>query len=163
MIKLDIHCEWLGVNIKWNICWQSWKKCFDFNYIFMSNHIGLCGYCLFIHESVRVFGNTGVNIFINWMSKPLIFSSIKILIGVFHSFISSSLWPMISILISEDHLGTAYGTMQSIQNLGLAVTNIIIGHTIDGKGYFAALNIFLFFLISIYTIFLNTLFFQNPN
>ncbi len=51
-------------------------------------------------------------------------------------------------MVCEEHLGTAYGTMQSVQNLGLALANIFIGYTIDQMGYFAALNVFLVFLAS---------------
>jgi hypothetical protein len=55
---------------------------------------------------------------------------------------------MVTLFINEELLGTAYGTMQSIQNLGLALANILIGYTIDEKGYFTALNIFILFLTS---------------
>ena len=41
---------------------------------------------------------------------------------------------MVSIVIPDHQLGTAYGLMQSIQNLGLAVISIAAGAIVDAKG-----------------------------
>merc|ERR1712045_963813 len=41
------------------------------------------------------------------------------------------MWPMVSFLVEEKQLGSAYGVMQAIQNLGLAVTGQISGVLID--------------------------------
>jgi len=48
--------------------------------------------------------------------------------------LASSLWPMVSLLVQKHHLGTAYGLMQSWQNLGLAVIAIAVG-AIAEKGW----------------------------
>jgi len=57
------------------------------------------------------------------------------IMGVTYSILASSLWPMVSIVIPDHQLGTAYGLMQSIQNLGLAVISIAAGSIVDAKGY----------------------------
>ena len=44
-----------------------------------------------------------------------------ILMGISYSILAASLWPMVAFLVEQKMLGTAYGFMQSIQNLGLAV------------------------------------------
>jgi MFS family permease len=43
------------------------------------------------------------------------------LMGISYSILAASLWPMVAFLVPKKMLGTAYGFMQSIQNLGLAV------------------------------------------
>jgi len=48
-------------------------------------------------------------------------------IGIGYSMLASSLWPMVSLLVEKHQLGTAYGFMQSWQNLGLALVSIAIG------------------------------------
>lgn len=48
-------------------------------------------------------------------------------IGIGYSMLASSLWPMVSLLVEKHQLGTAYGFMQSWQNLGLALVAIAIG------------------------------------
>jgi hypothetical protein len=45
----------------------------------------------------------------------------NILMGISYSILAASLWPMVAFLVPKKMLGTAYGFMQSIQNLGLAV------------------------------------------
>lgn len=42
---------------------------------------------------------------------------------------------MVAFVVPEHQLGTAYGFMQSIQNLGLAVISIIAGMILDTRGY----------------------------
>lgn len=58
-----------------------------------------------------------------------------ILMGISYCILACALWPMVSYVIPENQLGTAYGIMQSIQNLGLAVTPLIAGYLVDWKGY----------------------------
>ncbi|RWS31064.1 major facilitator superfamily domain-containing protein 1-like isoform X3, partial [Leptotrombidium deliense] len=58
-----------------------------------------------------------------------------VLLGLGYSVMSSALWPMVALVIPEHQLGTAYGAMQSIQNLGLAIAPLIAGYLIDYKGY----------------------------
>lgn len=57
------------------------------------------------------------------------------LMGLGYSILACALWPMVALVIPENQLGTAYGIMQAVQNLGLAVTPIIAGTLVDAKGY----------------------------
>ncbi|XP_045131206.1 major facilitator superfamily domain-containing protein 1-like isoform X4 [Portunus trituberculatus] len=62
------------------------------------------------------------------------FISMSIL-GLAYSLLASALWPMVALIIPEHQLGTAYGIMQSVQNLGLAVISIVAGLIVDTSGY----------------------------
>ena len=53
--------------------------------------------------------------------------------GFAYSLLAASLWPMVSLIIPEHQLGTAYGFMQAIQNLGLAVISLVAGIIVDDK------------------------------
>ncbi|XP_014909686.1 major facilitator superfamily domain-containing protein 1-like isoform X1 [Poecilia latipinna] len=57
------------------------------------------------------------------------------LLGVSYSLLACALWPMVAFVVPEHQLGTAYGFMQSIQNLGLAVIAIAVGVIVDIRGY----------------------------
>uniref|UniRef100_A0AAQ5Z2F8 Lysosomal dipeptide transporter MFSD1 n=1 Tax=Amphiprion ocellaris TaxID=80972 RepID=A0AAQ5Z2F8_AMPOC len=57
------------------------------------------------------------------------------LLGVSYSLLACALWPMVAFVVPEHQLGTAYGFMQSIQNLGLAVIAIAAGALLDTRGY----------------------------
>lgn len=59
-----------------------------------------------------------------------------ILMGISYSLLASSLWPMVALIVSKHQLGTAYGLMQSIQNLGLACISLLTGVIVDEAGYF---------------------------
>ncbi|XP_042878188.1 major facilitator superfamily domain-containing protein 1-like isoform X2 [Penaeus japonicus] len=56
-------------------------------------------------------------------------------LGLSYSLLASALWPMVSLIIPEHQLGSAYGMMQSIQNLGLALISMLAGLIVDLKGY----------------------------
>ncbi|XP_005078007.1 major facilitator superfamily domain-containing protein 1 isoform X1 [Mesocricetus auratus] len=58
------------------------------------------------------------------------------LLGLSYSLLACALWPMVAFVVPEHQLGTAYGFMQSIQNLGLAVISILAGMILDSWGYF---------------------------
>uniref|UniRef100_A0A4W5REY5 Lysosomal dipeptide transporter MFSD1 n=1 Tax=Hucho hucho TaxID=62062 RepID=A0A4W5REY5_9TELE len=57
------------------------------------------------------------------------------LLGVSYSLLACALWPMVAFVVPEHQLGTAYGFMQSIQNLGLALISMAAGSILDNKGY----------------------------
>uniref|UniRef100_G3RYT7 Lysosomal dipeptide transporter MFSD1 n=1 Tax=Gorilla gorilla gorilla TaxID=9595 RepID=G3RYT7_GORGO len=57
------------------------------------------------------------------------------LLGLSYSLLACALWPMVAFVVPEHQLGTAYGFMQSIQNLGLAIISIIAGMILDSRGY----------------------------
>ncbi|XP_031573119.1 major facilitator superfamily domain-containing protein 1-like [Actinia tenebrosa] len=64
--------------------------------------------------------------------NPFIAMSI---LGVGYSLLACALWPLVSLVVPEYQLGTAYGFMQSIQNLGLAVITQVAGIIVDSNGY----------------------------
>ncbi|OXB70742.1 UNVERIFIED_CONTAM: hypothetical protein H355_005199 [Colinus virginianus] len=70
-------------------------------------------------------------------SHPTTFYSFisQCLLGVAYSLLACALWPMVAFVVPEHQLGTAYGFMQSIQNLGLAVIAIAAGMILDTRGY----------------------------
>ncbi|XP_066456533.1 major facilitator superfamily domain-containing protein 1 isoform X2 [Eleutherodactylus coqui] len=57
------------------------------------------------------------------------------LLGISYSLLACALWPMVAFVVPENQLGTAYGFMQSIQNLGLAIISILAGVILDSRGY----------------------------
>uniref|UniRef100_A0A4W3K0M4 Lysosomal dipeptide transporter MFSD1 n=1 Tax=Callorhinchus milii TaxID=7868 RepID=A0A4W3K0M4_CALMI len=57
------------------------------------------------------------------------------LLGISYSLLACALWPMVAFVVPEHQIGTAYGFMQSIQNLGLAVIAIAAGAILDSRGY----------------------------
>lgn len=58
-----------------------------------------------------------------------------VIMGLAYSVLASALWPMVALIIPEHQIGTAYGIMQAIQNLGLAVISIVAGIIVDSNGY----------------------------
>ena len=68
------------------------------------------------------------------------------LMGVCYSLLAASLWPMVALIVPKHQLGTAYGLMQSIQNLGLACISLLTGIIVDKAGYFV---LEVFFLASL--------------
>ncbi|XP_029471009.1 major facilitator superfamily domain-containing protein 1 isoform X1 [Rhinatrema bivittatum] len=57
------------------------------------------------------------------------------LLGIAYSLLACALWPMVAFVVQEHQLGTAYGFMQSIQNLGLGIIAIAAGAILDSRGY----------------------------
>jgi MFS family permease len=56
------------------------------------------------------------------------------MMGVAFSLIPAIMWPSVSYLVEESKLGTAYGLMTLIQNIGLAGFNFLIGWANDFMG-----------------------------
>ena len=54
-----------------------------------------------------------------------------VLLGVAFSLVPAAMWPSVPLLVDEKRLGTAYGLMTSIQNLGLFAFPIIAGKILD--------------------------------
>jgi len=52
-------------------------------------------------------------------------------LGIAFSLIPASMWPSMVKLVEEKQIGTAYGLMYSIQNLGLWITPLITGYVLD--------------------------------
>ncbi|NMB83225.1 MAG: major facilitator superfamily domain-containing protein 1 [Ignavibacteria bacterium] len=56
------------------------------------------------------------------------------MMGLTFSLIPAVMWPSVAIIVDEAKLGTAYGLMTMIQNIGLAGFNFIIGWANDFSG-----------------------------
>lgn len=65
------------------------------------------------------------------------------LMGIAFSLVPAVLWPSVALVVEEQKLGTAYGLMTMIQNIGLSGFNLIIGYANDSThGYNAGMWIF---------------------
>lgn len=84
------------------------------------------------------------------------------IMGLGYSVLACALWPMVALVIPEHQLGTAYGIMQSVQNLGLAVVPLIAGWLIDLKGYIV-LEVFFLACLCITIIFIVLLYVSDSN
>ncbi|XP_054159846.1 major facilitator superfamily domain-containing protein 1-like [Oppia nitens] len=84
-----------------------------------------------------------------------------ILMGIGYSILACALWPMVAMVIPEHQLGTAYGVMQSVQNLGLGCIVLLAGYIVDKMGYIALEVFFLLWmclcLIFVIILFINDL------
>uniref|UniRef100_V5GY83 Lysosomal dipeptide transporter MFSD1 n=1 Tax=Ixodes ricinus TaxID=34613 RepID=V5GY83_IXORI len=56
--------------------------------------------------------------------------------GLNYSLLACAFWPLVAMVVPERQLGTAYGMMQSVQNLGLALISMVSGMIVDSSGYF---------------------------
>ncbi|MFH1050583.1 MAG: MFS transporter [bacterium] len=53
------------------------------------------------------------------------------ILGIAFSLVPAAMWPSVALLVEEKRLGTAYGIMTSLQNLGLFLFPIIAGYVLD--------------------------------
>ncbi|VDK38856.1 unnamed protein product [Taenia asiatica] len=65
-------------------------------------------------------------------------------LGLSYSVLASSLWPLVGAVLPQYQRATAYGLIQSIQNLGLGLISLLAGYIADTKGY---LVLELFFIL----------------
>jgi MFS family permease len=56
---------------------------------------------------------------------------LMILLGIAFSLVPAAMWPSVAKIVSEKRIGTAYGTMFAIQNLGLWAFPLLIGIVLD--------------------------------
>ncbi len=54
-----------------------------------------------------------------------------VLLGLSFSLVPAVLWPAVARYVKGDQLGTAYGLMTMLQNAGLTLANLIVGHLND--------------------------------
>lgn len=52
-------------------------------------------------------------------------------LGVAFSLVPAAMWPAVAKIVKESRLGTAYGTMFTIQNFGLMLVPVIMGKVLD--------------------------------
>lgn len=57
-----------------------------------------------------------------------------VLLGVSFSLVPAVLWPAVARYVAPEQLGTAYGLMTMLQNVGLAGANLIAGYLNDAGG-----------------------------
>ncbi len=60
------------------------------------------------------------------------------MMGIAFSLIPAVMWPSVTYLVDGSRLGTAYGMMTMIQNIGLAGFNLLIGYVNDASAASAA-------------------------
>jgi MFS family permease len=53
------------------------------------------------------------------------------MMGVAFSLIPAVMWPSVAYIVDQSKLGTAYGLMTMIQNIGLFLFNLVIGWAND--------------------------------
>ncbi|MFO8087988.1 MAG: MFS transporter [Bacteroidales bacterium] len=76
-------------------------------------------------------------------AKTLVEPRIPIFIlGVAFSLVPAAMWPAVTKIVGENKLGTAYGFMFSVQNIGLWAMPILIGSVLDSSnpGYIQQLK-----------------------
>jgi MFS family permease len=56
------------------------------------------------------------------------------MIGIAFSLIPAIMWPSVAYIVEEKRIGTAYGLMTMIQNIGWGATNLLIGWANDTSG-----------------------------
>ncbi len=61
-----------------------------------------------------------------------------VLMGIAYSLVPGVMWPSVARLVAPTRLGTAYGMMFLVQNVGLTVVNYFIGWLNDANGATAA-------------------------
>ena len=60
--------------------------------------------------------------------------------GVAYSVCAAALWPSVALLVDTDKLGTAYGLMTALQNLGLAIAPLGAAYVINKASYAAGMT-----------------------
>ncbi len=78
---------------------------------------------LMLFVTFPILGYTHLNL---WVST--------ILIGVAFSLVPAVMWPAVTYLVKPNQLGTAYGLMTMLQNIGLTVFNLAAGGLNDSSG-----------------------------
>ncbi len=58
-----------------------------------------------------------------------------VLLGFGYSLLAAALWPIVALIVPIHRQGTAFGLMQAVQNLGLAVISLLAGFIVDKYGY----------------------------
>ncbi|VDN99504.1 unnamed protein product [Rodentolepis nana] len=100
-----------------------------YNLTWLASGVALANIC----HAIFAFTSHGVS--------PL---ALTAFLGLSYSILASSLWPMVGMVLPQHHRATAYGLIQSIQNLGLGLIAMLTGYIVDTKGY---LVLELFFLL----------------
>lgn len=65
-----------------------------------------------------------------------------VIIGVSYSVYAAAIWPSVSFVVLEHQLGTAYGLITSVQNMGLASAPLFVGLIKDKTGHYKWVEVF---------------------
>lgn len=84
----------------------------------------------FIHLSIKFFEIDA--------AIPIYLILPMAMMGIAFSLVPAVMWPSVAIIVDSSKLGTAYGLMTMIQNIGLFGFNLLIGFTNDISGASAA-------------------------
>jgi MFS family permease len=71
-------------------------------------------------------------VFLGMMSGNLWLPTV--LLGIAFSLVPAVLWPAVARYVEPHQLGTAYGLMTMLQNLGLTIANVVAGYVNDASG-----------------------------
>jgi len=74
------------------------------------------------------------------------------MMGFAFALIPAVMWPSVAIIVEEKKLGTAYGLMTMVQNIGLAAFNFLIGFANDISGGYSA-GMWLFSILGFFGLF----------
>lgn len=64
-------------------------------------------------------------------------------LGIVYTVFAGALWPAFTLAVPENLLGTAYGVATSLQNAGLAVAPLLVGHLQATAGFHAVMRCFM--------------------
>lgn len=97
-------------------------------------------------EVIQLFTSSGDNLgFFGWITYTAnmigtlfrYFPNIAlpmVMMGIAFSMIPAIMWPSVALIVDHSKLGTAYGLMTMIQNMGLAGFNLLVGWANDFSG-----------------------------
>ncbi|XP_052215175.1 major facilitator superfamily domain-containing protein 1-like isoform X1 [Dreissena polymorpha] len=58
-----------------------------------------------------------------------------IMLGIGYSLYTTAAWPLVSRVVPQHNLGTAYGLVNTVLSLGQAADNYLVGYIVDTMGY----------------------------
>jgi hypothetical protein len=77
------------------------------------------------------FWNININFFDIHAAIPIYLLLPMGMMGIAFSLVPAVMWPSVSLIVDNQKLGTAYGLMTMIQNIGLFGFNLLIGFAND--------------------------------
>jgi len=98
----------------------------------------------------------GVLLTFTYTAMPILPPAVSMLcLGAVYTVFAGALWPAFALVVAEKQLGTAYGVATALQNTGLAITPLVVGHlqTSAGAGSFGPVMHLFSFLGAIGTAF----------